>query len=172
MSPPRRTAPAPLHLVHDRPLPAPAAAVGPLLDSLAGAHDLLWPIPRWPPMRLELPLRVGSHGGHGPLRYEVCEYQPGQLIRFRFDPREFLGYHGYEVLAYDDRHTTLRHVLHGQPRGWIRPAWPLLLEPLHHAAVEDSLDRAEAHVRGVAWEPRALHGWTRVLYALSRLAPR
>jgi hypothetical protein len=168
----RRPASAPLHLVHTRPLPAPAATVGLLLDSLASAQDLLWPIPRWPPMRLDLPLRVGSHGGHGPLRYEVCEYQSGQLIRFRFDPRQFLGYHGFEVLAHDERHSTLRHVLHGQPRGWSALAWSALLEPLHHAAVEDSLDRADAHVRGVAWEPRALHGGTRVLYSLSRLAPR
>lgn len=172
MSAARRTAPPPLHLVHARSLRAPPTAVGALLDSLASEHDLLWPIPRWPAMRLDLPLRVGARGGHGPLRYEVCEYEPGRLIRFRFDPSQFHGWHGYEVLPEDERQTTLRHVLHGRPSRLLRLPWPLLLEPLHHAAAEDSLDRADAHVRGVAWQPRALHGWTRVLYLGSRLAPR
>lgn len=51
--------------VHERPLPATAAAVGALIDGLAGEHDRLWPRDAWPPMKppqkahLERPLRCG-----------------------------------------------------------------------------------------------------------------
>lgn len=159
-----------IRVIHERELDAGPAAVGSLLDSLASEDDRLWPTARWPAIHFDRPLGVGARGGHGPVRYEVSEYEPGRRVSFCFDPRMFLGRHLFEVTAQNGR-TTLRHVTEGQPRGWLRVAWPLLLGRLHEAAVEDCLDRAEAQLRGVAWRPRPLHGLVGLLQVLSRMYP-
>src|ERR1035441_8469110 len=55
---------------------------------------------RPPPTRagFESGLREGSDGGHGPVRYQVVEHQPGRLVRFRFTaPPGLLGEHRYEL---------------------------------------------------------------------------
>jgi hypothetical protein len=59
--------------VHERELHATADQVGALIDSLASEEDALWPKHSWPPMNLEGPLRVGTRGGHGPIRYFIEE---------------------------------------------------------------------------------------------------
>lgn len=46
--------------VLERILPASPARVGPLVDSLASPKGGLWPPDRWPAMRFERPLGVGS----------------------------------------------------------------------------------------------------------------
>src|SRR5690349_16450146 len=85
----------------ERPVP-PRRRAGrhgrPLLDRVASADDPIWPAPTWPPIRLDNGLRPGSRGGHGPIRYTVEEYDPGRLIRFRFDPvMRMRGHHELRV---------------------------------------------------------------------------
>src|SRR5664280_1614566 len=70
---------------HQRTLSARPAVVGQLIDGLAGHEDRLWPTEQWPAMCLDRPLGVGARGGHGPVRYCVEAYTPGEAIRFRFE---------------------------------------------------------------------------------------
>jgi hypothetical protein len=138
--------------IHERVLPTGGASAGPLIDGLAGADDRLWPHDRWPPMRLQDGLREGSEGGHGPVRYQVVEHQPGRLVRFRFTaPPGLVGEHGYELKV--SERIALRHTLTGRAEGRMRWQWPLLFGPLHDALIEDSLDRALAAVSEVPYAP-------------------
>ncbi|MCA1674761.1 MAG: SRPBCC family protein [Actinobacteria bacterium] len=125
--------------VHERDFPA-NAALGSLVDELAsGAEDRLWPWEQWPAMRFDRPLQEGAVGGHGPIRYDVEEYEHGQRVRFRFTrPGGFFGFHEYRVLPMRDR-RTLQHVLRMRTTGWAQLTWPLIFEPMHNALIEDSL---------------------------------
>lgn len=133
--------------VHERELHAPAERVGALLDGLAGPGDRLWPGDRWPVMRLDRPLGVGARGGHGFIRYSVEEHRPGERVVFRFADRGGLsaglqGTHRLEVEPVDGDRTILRHVIDARCRGTMRLKWPLVIEPLHDALLEDALDKA------------------------------
>ncbi len=145
--------------VHERALPVGGAAAGSLIDGLAGAEDRLWPHDRWPPIYLQGGLHERSVGGHGPISYQVVEYQPGRLVRFRFTaPVGLIGEHRYELEA-GDRTVLLRHVLTGRTEGRMRWQWPLLFRPFHDALIEDSLDRAVAAVSETPYQP-AQWPWT------------
>ena len=157
--------------VHERRLPVPAAVAGGLLDSLAGPEDRLWPRRQWPAMRFDRPLGVGATGGHGPVRYTVEEYIPGQRVRFRFHaPAGFDGYHEYEVLAEGDTECRLRHSVVMTPRwpAWL--TWPLIFGPLHDALIEDSLDTATRALGLPVPAPRRWPLRVRLLRALAQAA--
>jgi hypothetical protein len=146
--------------VHQRRLAVSPDEAGSLIDSLAGPDDRLWPHHAWPPMRFDRPLAVGAVGGHGPIRYVVSHYVPGQWIRFRFTgPRGFDGFHELTVSTQDDG-TLLRHTLSMRLHGWARLSWPLVFRPLHDALIEDGLDRAGVVGRPARWSPyvRLLRG--------------
>jgi hypothetical protein len=159
--------------VHERTVSAPSTAAGELLDSLASRDDRLWPLGRWPALRLEDGLAVGSDGGHGPVRYRVACHEPGRLVEFAFTARfPVAGGHRFEVLPGPSAGTTLlRHSLTGRPRAWLRLGWPLCFRWLHDALIEDAFDRAEAELAGVEWTPRPLPAHVRPLrWAAGRLA--
>ena len=139
--------------VHERDLRG-EADVGALIDDLAGGDsDRLWPWERWPAMRFDRRLGVGAVGGHGPIRYEISEYEPGRRVRFQFTrPRGFIGFHEYRVLEMSER-KILQHVLTMRVVGLARVTWPLVFEPLHNALIEDSLDKAERAVTGEVQHP-------------------
>jgi|SRR5579875_2628036 len=142
-----------LNNIHERTLPTRGIAAGSLIDGLAGDNDQLWPLDRWPAMRFQGGLGVGNEGGHGPVRYQVVEHQPGRLARFRFTgPPGLIGEHRYELDEHDAT-TTLRHALTGHTEGRMRWQWPLIFRPLHDALIEDSLDHAEAFISGTKYEP-------------------
>ena len=135
--------------VHERILHASAAEIGILIDSLSSAEDKLWPKDRWPAMVFNRPLGVGAVGGHGPIRYAVESYRPGEYIRFRFlRPRGFLGFHEFQIEPMGEEKATLRHNLRMQVEGRARLIWPLVIGPLHDALLEDALDRAEVFTGG------------------------
>lgn len=148
--------------VHERKLDAPPGTVGALIDTLASDKDRLWPHDAWPAMTLDRPLGAGAAGGHGPVRYAVEEYVPGESIRFRFlGPKGFDGFHGYE-LVHDDRSVILRHVLHMRAHGPTLASWPLVFRPLHDALIEDSLTRAEAAL-GLPARIQPWSSWVKLL---------
>jgi len=150
--------------IHERELLATADEVGALLDSLASEDDLLWPVPTWPPMRLDRGLAMGSAGGHGPVRYTVAAYVPGRWVRFAFTgPRGFHGFHEYSVHPADGGGTTLRHTLAMKARGPARLSWPLAFRRLHDACLEDSLDRAEQAITGTVRRPARWSPYVRLL---------
>ena len=157
--------------VHERRLPVPAATAGALLDTLAGPDDRLWPRRQWPAMRFDRPLGVGATGGHGPVRYVVTEYVPGQRVRFRFlGPPGFDGYHEYEVLAEGEGACRLRHslVMTTHWPAWL--TWPLFFRPLHDALIEDSFDTATRHLGLPLPAPRRWSARVRLLRALAGAA--
>lgn len=150
--------------VHERRLAASPQVVGELLDSLASKDDRLWPHRRWPPMRLDNGLAVGSRGGHGPVRYKVARYEPRRLVAFAFTPDFGIdGEHRCEVIEAPDGTTLLRHTLEGRPTGFMRLGWPLAIRWLHDALIEDAFDRAEAQVKNERWTPSSLPSHVRLL---------
>lgn len=133
--------------IHQREYSASFTGVGELLDSLSSRHDRLWPYYLWPKMKFDKALSVGAAGGHGPIRYEVEEYSPGQSIKFRFTgPIGFNGYHGYHIQQTDTGNVTLTHKLAMQTSGMALLTWPLIYRPLHDALTEDSLTFAETQL--------------------------
>ena len=143
--------------VHERKLQADPRQVGALIDSLASRRDALWPVHAWPPMAFDRPLGVGATGGHGPIRYVVETYAPGQSVKFRFTgPRGFNGYHGYEVFVSTSSAVLLRHTLEMTTHGLAVVSWPLVFRALHDALMEDSLATGQASLG----EPPSLRPWS------------
>lgn len=150
--------------IHERVLPASKAEVGRLIDTLASAHDLLWPREQWPALRFDRGLRVGSTGGHGPIRYRIEVYEQGARIVCRFTrPTGFSGTHAFVVLEQPGGRTMLRHELRMTAEGPARVTWPLVFRPLHDALLEDSLDKAERQVTGAVAIPNRWSWYVRLL---------
>lgn len=147
--------------VHERTLPCSAEQAGALIDSLASREDRLWPVGRWPAMRLDPGLVPGARGGHGPIRYAVAAHIPGREARFTFTDADLTGEHWVELDTTGTR-PVLRHVLQARARGRMLALWLLALRRLHDALVEDALDRAEG------LPPRRLSPSLRLLRALVR----
>ena len=149
--------------VHERSLDVPAQKVGELIDGLASAKDMLWPVDRWPAMRFDRPLAVGASGGHGPIRYAVESYVPGRSVQFHFkEPKGLLGAHRFEIEPLDGGRALLRHVIDMRATGLTWLAWTLAIRPLHNALLEDALDRAEVFT-GKQLPPRALSTWVKAI---------
>ncbi|WP_217428221.1 SRPBCC family protein [Microlunatus speluncae] len=158
--------------VHERTINASATEVGALLDRLGGPDDRLWPGPEWAPMILDRPLQVGADGGHGSVRYRVIEHQPGQRVRFEFRPGVgFDGWHEFTVEPLGADRCRIRHVVLAEPRGLMRILFPLCVEALHDAVLEDLLDRAELAATGRVERPARWSAWVR-LWRLTEGAER
>lgn len=150
--------------VHDRELAVPAEEAGALLDTMGGPGDALWPVPAWPAMCLDRPLRVGSAGGHGPIRYRVTGYLPGRMLECTFDPGiGLIGTHTLTVEPLGPGSCRLRHELRGRLSGTGRLTWPLAIRWLHDALLEDLLDRAERRLGGRPARPAHWSPWVRLL---------
>jgi hypothetical protein len=149
--------------VHDRKLHATPEQVGALIDSLASGEDALWPKHAWPRMEFDRPLGVGARGGHGPIRYFIEEYVPGESIKFRFTgPEGFDGFHGYDRVETTANTVVLRHTLKMTTHGPAILSWPLIYRPMHDALIEDSLATAEASL-GQASRIQPWSLWVRFL---------
>lgn len=162
--------------VHGRKIAASLERAAAVLDSLASSDDRLWPHDRWPSMRLDGPLGVGAKGGHGPVRYEVVEYQPGRKVVFRFHPtaglmRGFNGCHWFE-LNEEPGGIVLRHVIEAEGRFAPALRWCFLVRPLHDALLEDALDRAETALTGNVNSPARWSWRVRLLRRLARKKSR
>ena len=154
--------------VHERVINAPIEPLGALLDGLGQKGDRLWPSRSWPPMVLDRPLALGADGGHGAIRYYVSEYEPGRRVRFAFHPRTgIIGAHELSLDALDDGRTRIRHVLIGRTGGAMRLAFPVMVEPVHDAVVEDLFDNAEREATGLVARPATWSPRVRVLRRLS-----
>ncbi len=130
--------------VHRRTVHQPKEVVLELLNTLASREDKIWPHEKWPRMKLDKGLKVGSKGGHGPIRYFVNEYEPDKLIQFQFtNPSGFYGVHRLQLKASDPHKTTLIHTIEMKtsPQGTLK--WMLFVRALHDALIEDAFDKVE-----------------------------
>jgi hypothetical protein len=124
-------------------------------------------------MRFDRPLQVGAIGGHGPIRYTVESYVPGQAVSFRFtSPPGFNGTHSL-LVGLAPSGSRISHDLRMHTTGSGTLSWLLVFRPLHDALLEDALHRA-ALASGVQEPPPTWSLWVRVLRVLlrSRRAPR
>jgi len=155
--------------VQSRAIDAAAHQVSALLDGLGTADDRLWPAQSWPPLRLDAGLAPGSRGGHGPIRYSVAEYEPGQRIRLAFDPRiGIVGYHELIVTPDGPDRCRLSHTIVARTRGRMRLLWPLAVRWLHEALIQDLLDNAERLTTGRLRRPARWSVRVRVLRRAAR----
>jgi len=147
--------------IHERRLPATAAEVGALLDTLHTPGNLLWPDEKWPASTMDKGLTVGATGGHAVIRYRVAEYIPGRRVEYAFGSIALLpvfrGRHYFEVIPRAGE-TVLRHTIDVQtvPGTWFR--WKVMVECLHDALLEDLFDKAERNL-GVARPHRSRWSW-------------
>jgi hypothetical protein len=155
--------------VHQRLLHASPERVGALIDSLSSPADRLRPR-HWPRMIFDRPLSVGATGGHGPIRYFVEAYEPGQSIRFRFTgPKGFIGWHGFEVLDATAAHCVLEHRIEMEAVGPALFTWPFVYRHLHDALTDDAMTQAQISL-GLTPVTVPWSRWVRLLRRLA--APR
>lgn len=154
--------------VHQRRFQSSPEQAARLLDFLSSPNDVLWPSKHWPRMRFDRPLGVGATGGHGPIRYVVVAYEPGQKVTFEFQsPKGFVGKHWFEVLSDGPSGSILRHTIDMSLAGAALLLWPLAIRPLHDALVEDALTNAQAAL-GEPQTPVPWSAWVRLLRAAAR----
>jgi hypothetical protein len=133
--------------VHERILPFSVDKVLPLFHSLATDKDLFWPFEKWPRMRFGDGLKFGSSGGHGPIKYEVIEYDPFGHVSFRFlKPKGFQGSHTLSIVEVDGVHTKLHHELTIRVRLLDYLYWSFVIRWLHDALMEDAFDKATTYL--------------------------
>jgi hypothetical protein len=122
------------------------AEVQALFATLATKHDQMLATDKWPAMRLDNGLAVGSKGGHGPIRYAVEAFSPGESVRFRFSrPAGFHGIHTFVIAGLDENTTQITHTIEMRISGMALLSWPLAIRWLHDAYIEDAFDKVENH---------------------------
>ena len=108
---------------------------------------MIWPHGNWPPIVLSDGLKVGSSGGHGPIRYDVIEIVPLEIIRFRFTgPRGYDGVHYFKLESINEKQVKLVHAIDMKLNGSAVLSWLLIFQPLHDALIEDAFDRVSESV--------------------------
>lgn len=154
---------------HTRIIPQSRQQLSLLLSTLATQNDQMLATDKWPRMRLDKGLVAGSRGGHGPIRYFVADYQEGHSITFTFDMKGFDGYHQFEMIELDEKHTQLSHVIDMKTSGWATLRWVLAIRWLHDAFIEDAFDRVEGHFN-LNVKPREWGWWVKVMrWAMSKV---
>ena len=158
--------------VHERFIGVRPETLAAHLDSVGSRRDRLWPRDRWPAMTLDRPVsewRAGQvsvpRGGHGPIRYRLESYSPGQRLAFAFEQeglsQGMVGEHVLEMKPCDGG-VLARHTIDVDLRGRARILWPLIIRPLHDALIEDALDNFE-RAGGAVPAARSYSAYVRVL---------
>jgi len=149
--------------IHERELKADYEQAAKLIDSLSSGDDLIWPNQCWPRMKFDRPLSVGAKGGHGPIGYVVEAYKPGQSIKFCFtSPKGFNGFHKFDVVKNTHQPVLLRHTIEMELKGAALLTWPLIIQPLHDALLEDALSTAQASL-GMAPRMKPWSPWVKII---------
>ncbi len=133
---------------HKRIISYPLSEVGPILSTLATDNDLLIANDKWPRMKLDKGLQVGSEGGHGPIKYFVTDYQAQKSITFQFDMKGFNGFHKFQLTVSDKDKTELLHIIDMSTTGIATVKWALVIRWLHDAYIEDAFDKVENYFLG------------------------
>ena len=100
---------------------------------------------KWPRMRLDKGLQVGSKGGHGTIKYFVSEYHPDDHIKFQFTLKGFAGFHEFRLTETDADNTEIRHTIIMRTEGKTTLKWAFVIRYLHDAFIEDAFNNIENH---------------------------
>jgi len=131
--------------IHKREIQQPKTELAKLFNTLASDNDMMLATDRWPPMKLDKDLQVGSRGGHGPIKYFVIKYQYEKSITFQFDLIGFNGFHRFEITELETNKTKLSHIIEMTTTGIATLTWALAIRWLHDAFIEDAFDKVENH---------------------------
>lgn len=131
--------------IHKREIQQPKTELAKLFNTLATDNDMMLATDKWPPMKLDKGLQVGSKGGHGQIKYFVTEYQPEKYIQFQFDLKGFNGFHKFELTELEHNKTELKHIINMTTSGSAAFKWALAIRWLHDAYIEDAFDKVENH---------------------------
>ena len=149
--------------IHKRDLNQPKAKIADLFKTLASDNDMMLATDKWPRMKLDQGLQLGSKGGHGPIRYTVQAYQPGDFIQFVFtQPKDFNGFHRFEIMELGEARTRIKHTIDMRTSGKAILSWALAIRWLHDAYIEDAFDKVENHFTTEKKESR-WNWWVRFL---------
>ncbi len=130
--------------IHTRTIKASQNKLIKLLQTLSSDNDCIWPKEKWPAMRFENGLKIGSKGGHGPIRYWIENYTPEEGIQFRFSkPTGFQGFHKLEIQKLTQESTVITHTIAMQTAGKSTWLWLFIIRPLHNALMVDLLNKVE-----------------------------
>jgi hypothetical protein len=130
--------------IHSRVINQSKDKISQILDTLSSNDDQLWPNEKWPPMNFKNGLKDGAVGGHGPVRYSVRQYLPGNNIEFKFiQPDGFDGIHRFDVAEIDSEKTEIKHTIEMTLSGKGILTWFIAIKWLHDALLEDCLDKVE-----------------------------
>ena len=132
--------------IHRRIINQPKDNISQILDSLSSKDDKIWPMEQWPPMIFKKGLAEGAIGGHGPVKYSILKYVPGNNIEFKFmKPDGFNGIHKFEITEINSNQTELQHTIEMSLSAKGIVTWYLAIKWLHDALLEDCLDKVENH---------------------------
>ncbi|WP_018622165.1 hypothetical protein [Spirosoma luteum] len=131
--------------IHKREIQQPPVELAKLFNTLATENDMMLATDKWPAMKFEKGLQVGSKGRHGPIKYFVTEYQPGKSITLQFDMIGFNGFHKLAITELETTKTELSHVINMTTMGSATIKWALVIRWLHDAYIEDAFDKVENH---------------------------
>lgn len=130
--------------IHKRTIHQPKRKLNALMETLSTPNDKIWPYEKWPQMKFNVGLKVGGIGGHGPIRYEIIEHIPGEIIQFKFiRPKYFNGIHKFELIPLSPNKTELKHTIDMTTSGTATIGWTFVIRWLHHALMEDLFDKIE-----------------------------
>ncbi len=130
--------------IHKRIINQPKEKVFKLLDTLSTNADKIWPSKKWPEIRFNEGLKVGSKGGHGAIRYTIIDYIEGEHIKFQFTkPEGFHGTHEFNIIKIDSNTTEFNHIIKMKTSGLATLSWFFAIRWLHDALIEDAFDNAE-----------------------------
>jgi hypothetical protein len=131
--------------IHKRVIEQPKIEIAKLFNTLATDHDMMLATDKWPRMKLDKGLQVGSKGGHGPIKYFVTDYQPENSITFQFTFTGFNGFHRFDIKELEANKTELSHTINMSTTGSATLKWGLAIRWLHDAFIEDAFDKVENH---------------------------
>lgn len=132
--------------IHQRIINQPKENVAILFETLSKKDDKIWPFEKWPSMKFKDGLKIGSKGGHGPVRYTIVEFVKGAFIKFQFSkPDGFNGFHQLEIRELEKNKTEIKHTIDMKTTGIGIITWMLAIRSLHNALLEDAFDKVENH---------------------------
>lgn len=132
--------------IHRRIISQPKPKVAIVFNTLATNNDAIWPYEKWPAIRFKEGVKVGSKGGHGPVKYTIIDYCKGESIRFKFSkPLGFNGTHELYLNEISSKETEIVHRIKMSTTFLASLQWIMAVRWLHDALIEDAFDKLENH---------------------------